>query len=359
MDELVRLTRVARTSVHRAANALHLDHWVARSEWRQRQLLVLCYHGVSLDDEHEWSDLYVSRPHLEQRLALLKRSGGRILPFAEAVQRLQHRDLPECAVAITFDDGAVDFGVQAAPVLAAADAHATLYLTTWYAGKPYPVFDTMASYLLWKARGRSITLPGLNERVVVPTHKTDAAFAALHQRLRSYTATSGLSGDEKHALLIELAAAAHVDFDRLLAMRLLQIMRPDEIAAIDKTRVAIELHTHRHRSPRDHDEFVREVTENQARIAEYTGDPTQRLHFCYPSGDYLPEYGTWLQGLGVETATTCDAGLARPDDNPYYIPRVFDTPNLSDTMFTAWVTGLASLSARRRSAVPSSGVARY
>src|SRR5438105_2486444 len=53
----------------------------ANSPWRDRRLLILCYHGVSLDDEHEWNpELYMSPERFRQRLMMLDAGGYSVLP---------------------------------------------------------------------------------------------------------------------------------------------------------------------------------------------------------------------------------------------------------------------------------------
>ena len=339
MEALLRLPRITRNAAHWAARLAGVNSLISKSEWRRRRLLILCYHGVSIDDEHLWSDLYVSPEHLDRRLRAVRKAGGAILPFREAVQRLYAGELPDCATALTFDDGAFDFSSRAVPVLNAVGAHSTLYLTTWYSGRNMPVFDTMASYLLWKGAGQTIRLPGTGDRVTIPAGSGSSERTALHTRLLDFAESARLSGDEKQALLVELSRTVKVDFDRLMELRMLQIMRPDEVAQLDRTMVDVELHTHRHRTPRSQEGLAVEIGDNQQCIADFTGDPTPRRHFCYPSGDFIADYGPWLKSLGVETATTCDPGLATADTDPYFLPRIFDTEGLTDEMFLAWVTG--------------------
>src|SRR5207245_2436237 len=84
---------IKRTALHmiKAAGVFGL---VRDSEWRQRRLLILCYHGISQQDEHLWRPaLYLEPKTLEQRLKMLKDGGYAVLPFGEAVHRLYENDL--------------------------------------------------------------------------------------------------------------------------------------------------------------------------------------------------------------------------------------------------------------------------
>src|SRR5216117_1925670 len=57
---------------------------VAHSPWRRRRLLILCYHGFSLDDEHQWNpSLYIQPRLFEERLKLLERAN--VLPLTEGL----------------------------------------------------------------------------------------------------------------------------------------------------------------------------------------------------------------------------------------------------------------------------------
>ena len=93
--------------------------------------MILCYHGVSLDDEHEWNPtLYISARTLARRLDALRRLGCTVLSLPEAVDRLYEKSLPKRAVVLTFDDGYYDFKAKALPLLEARGYPATVYVAT-------------------------------------------------------------------------------------------------------------------------------------------------------------------------------------------------------------------------------------
>lgn len=332
------------------AHAAGISTSILNSHWRERRLLILCYHGVSMDDEHEWNPrLFMPPSLLRTRFESLVSHDCAVLPLDEAVQRLERGDLPPRSVAITFDDGTVDFHHVAMPVLREFGFPATLYYSTYYAQYNRPVFDVMASYLLWRGRSRKFRLPGIFEGDI-DLRQTDSFAVAL--QLREFANRTGMTAVEKDALLVNLATQLEVDYDTICRKRLLHLMTPAEAREVAaRGDVSIELHTHRHRVLPDRTLFEREIIQNRQYIAAITGTPTR--HFCYPSGAYLENCPEWLRDLGIRSATTCEVDLAGPDSNPYLLPRFIDTTLTTPAEFNGWVTGIGAFLRGKRRSLPA------
>ena len=59
---------------------------LSNSAWRRNRLLILGYHGISLDSEHEWDGkLYMSAVQFRRRLELLAEGGCAVLALDEAL----------------------------------------------------------------------------------------------------------------------------------------------------------------------------------------------------------------------------------------------------------------------------------
>jgi peptidoglycan/xylan/chitin deacetylase (PgdA/CDA1 family) len=335
--------------IYRAAKSLGVFALVRDSRWRRDRLLILCYHGVSTDDEHVWDPaLYITQDKLRQRLQLLRDGGYQILPLDEATRRMYEGTLPARSVAITFDDGAVDFERRALPVLREFNAPATLYLTTYYSLNRLPVFNTVLSYVLWKGRRSGGDVASFCESreplpVSTPAERTEAG-----SRLREFARNRGLSAQEKNELVSRIAASLGVNFDTIMSRQVLHIMPPDVVRALPHDLIDVQLHTHRHRTPRDREQFMREIRDNAAVTRELRGDTPVLEHFCYPSGEYFGEFLPWLRESGVHYATTCVPDLADRSADPLLIPRFIDTMGQSDLAFEAWTTGFAGLLPHRR-----------
>jgi peptidoglycan/xylan/chitin deacetylase (PgdA/CDA1 family) len=104
--------------------------------------------------------------------------------------------------------------------------------------------------------------------------------------------------------------------------------------------VSVELHTHRHRTPRDAALFRRELDDNARVIQRIRGSAPR--HFCYPSGDYDPAMFDWLASAGVESAVTCEVALAGVAAPRFRLPRFLDTSLQPEAAFDGWVTGGAA-----------------
>jgi hypothetical protein len=85
---------------------------------------------------------------------------------------------------------------------------------------------------------------------------------------------------------------------------------------------------------------LKEIEDNRRAISVVS--PRPAVHFCYPCGLHRPEFPEFLRSAGVESATTCDPGLAGRRTSPYLLPRMLDVATLTETEFTAWLSGLAS-----------------
>jgi peptidoglycan/xylan/chitin deacetylase (PgdA/CDA1 family) len=323
---------------------------VEDSAWRRQRLLILCYHGIALEDEDRWRPfLYISKQQLERRLNILREGKFNVLPLGEALQHLRQNDLPPRSVALTFDDGTYDFYARAYPLLKRFGFPVTVYLTTYYSELQLPVFSLICSYMLWKARllNLSVDLSEFGAARPVVTEREENRDAAVEQIVH-WAERQDFNGKQKDEVATKIATRLGIDYESLRAKRILHLMNSKEVKELAAAGVDFQLHTHRHRMPLQEDLFRREIRDNRAHIAGAAGGTQQ--HFCYPSGAYRPEYIDWLAKEEIISATTCDTGFATADTNRLLLPRFVDTGGRTDLEFESWVNGIGHFLSRRRRA---------
>jgi peptidoglycan/xylan/chitin deacetylase (PgdA/CDA1 family) len=339
------MLKQAKLRILRLAETTGASRLLSGSSWRRQRLLILCYHGVSMYDEHEWGSLYISPQTLRRRMESVARARCNVLHLSEAVERLQSGTLPDRAVVITFDDGLHDFSSVAFPIVESFGYPVTLYLTTYYVEFNRPVFDLMCSYLLWKGRHKQqLEWP---EVFLAPVALNDAGRQRAIATIKQFAKSHKLSGREKDDLLAGLAARLEIDYQELCQKRVMHLIRPEEARDLADRGVDLQYHTHRHRVYRSRERMFAELQDNRRRIAMFTA--REPRHFCYTGGFYLPEYPSYLKEYGMLSATTCEPGLCTTRSNPLLLPRLVDTPGLSDLEFRAWLDGTADLLPKRRS----------
>jgi len=331
-----------RFNLLRALKAGGVFQRVRDSRWRQRRLLILCYHGLALDEENLWRPaLFISPGRLRERFEMLRLGGYNVVPLGEGLERMRTNNLPPRSVALTFDDGTYDFHKVAYPLLREYGFPATVYQTTYYCSHRIPVYSLICSYMLWKKRTTVLgAAPSIGILQGANLAEPEARKQALGQ-IVAFADREKLSTEAKNDLAVAVAQHLGVDYDELVRRRVLQLMSPQEIAELASAGINFELHTHRHRTPRDRDLFIKEIQDNRGALQAIIKKPT--THFCYPSGDYDRMFLPWLSELGVVSATTCEPGLVSARSEPLLLRRFVDTTGKSELEFESWLTGVGAL----------------
>ena len=346
-ESLRNAARQARHAALAGVRAIGGFDRVAASEWRRRRLLILCYHGVSLQDEHEWTGgLFMAPAFLRRRFEILREHKYAVLPLGDAIRGMQRGTLPARSVVLTFDDGFHDFSSAAAPLLEEFGYPATNYMSTYYCLHQNPLPMVTLRYLLWCARSKTLdagALPGQD----APLDLGDArARDGLAARLLNPLRERHASRQAQHDLVGEVATRLELDWEQILRGRMFHLMTAAEVTDVVRRGFDVQLHTHRHRTPRDKDAFCDEVAENRRILRELTGRAAN--HFCYPSGDVDPMFLPWLREMGVETATTTSvAGMAGAEREPLLLPRYVDTMAKSEILFESWLSGVGAIMSRK------------
>jgi peptidoglycan/xylan/chitin deacetylase (PgdA/CDA1 family) len=320
----------------------------ARSNWRRQRLLILCYHGVAMGDEHASDPWMFMQPDIfARRMEILQSCGCHVLGLSEALRLLQTGKLPERSVVLTFDDGWADFYASAFPILRKHGFPATVYLTTYYCTFNRPIFRFALRYMASKRRNAVVEphgIPWLPKRLDLNTTGDNEA---LIQRIDEYAKNTKMSGQQKDDLACEFASIIGFDYQALTRKRLFHLMNPQEVAEMARLGIDFQLHTHRHRTPLERSLFLQEIEENRRVLQELTGVDSHD-HFCYPSGANRADFLPWLSEGRVRSAVTGGYGYCAPRSDSLLLPRFPDQGGTTDDEFEAWVKGFAAIIPRRR-----------
>lgn len=237
----------------------------------------------------------------------------RVLPLAEAVDRLRDGSLPRRAAAITFDDGYADNLDVAAPILRARGLPATFFLTTaWLDGGMMFNDQLIETVRRWPGRG----LDGRAWGLPVFPLAGDGARVAAYEAL--ITAWKHLPFEQRAARVAELSGAVAGLPERLMLDR-------SGVLALRATGMDLGGHTHAHPilATLDRTTAEQEIRHNKRVLEELLGE---RLRlFAYPNGkpgrDYRAEHAELVRACGYEAAVSTAPGAAGTGADPFQLPR--------------------------------------
>ncbi|MBP7570404.1 MAG: glycosyltransferase [Acidobacteria bacterium] len=298
---------------------------------RSRRGVILAYHRVS--SAGGAAPRAVSTPAFRAQMTFL-REHCRPLPLARLADAVRDADVPDRAVAVTFDDGYLDVLTGAVPILVECEVPATAFVTS-EGGQP--------GYEFWWDLLDRIFAPGnaLPSELVLPTagiHEASLADpparAALRQRLTEIL--YALPEVPRKRLERELAewGGAEAGPERPAILNLEGIAR---LAATPG--ITIGAHGARHLCLPLHDEDVqrRDVEENKRLLERIAGYPV--TSFAYPFGERSPATVRIVREAGFTIGVTVDGRAATGGMPRLLLPRC-EVPPGDDAGFKAWLWGL-------------------
>jgi peptidoglycan/xylan/chitin deacetylase (PgdA/CDA1 family) len=267
-----------------------------------RRFQILGYHKVS-PEAHPFFDPL--RPDIFDAQMQFLKSCYRVMSLQELVARAAKGDVPERAVAITFDDGYRDNYDYAFPILKKYNFPATIFVATGAIGTGKliwhdRVFDAFRFATVGRAR---LDDPGAPELIL----DTDQARLRTVEKISRIAKT--LYGDQRRRFIDDLESKLRPNPPAGAEQRMLNW---DQIREMQSAGIEFGSHTVSHtilsRLPRA--EMIREIRDSREELSDRLGTPVSS--FAYPNGgaaDYTEEAKTVLRGCGYSCAVTCCSGF--------------------------------------------------
>lgn len=308
------------------------------------RLRILCYHGISIRDEHEFNaGVFMRRETFERRMRLIKKLGLPVLGLDEAVRKHSTGQLPALATVITIDDGWYGTYLHMHPLLSELELPATLYVATLLVESNLQVFNVAIGYVLWRNQDKLLHARAIRPGALL----RDYDLAIPEQRRKAGRELIGVGFgysdfQERNLLWREVCEALDEDWKTIERERRLGFVNREELRQMIDDGLDIQLHTHGHRFPsEDREDAMREVELNRDYLNAVV--PGDYSHFCYPAGKYQVDQIDDLRALNVVSATTTKGGFNRNDTSVFELRRLMDSDSTSDLEFEARISGVMEL----------------
>ncbi|MGB0598524.1 MAG: polysaccharide deacetylase family protein [Rubripirellula sp.] len=313
---------------------LRLARWFTT----RNSFVIIGWHGVSIDAEHErFKTLFISTETLERRLKFLKKVFN-IVSLEAALSQQKSKSIRPAQAVLTFDDGYYNFLSKAVPLLSRYQAPAVCYIVT----EPMVNEESKPNLLLRDCITRTklteveLQEPGLN--AIVPLRSQSDKARAEVQLLNALAA---ISKDQRNAFVDRLGDAMGIDVASLRASRYWNTMTAGEVRELVESSdlFSIQLHTHVHINVIAlGDQLDSDLRLCRAEVEKATGrDATD---FCYPTGFWSKNTWPVLADNGIRSAVTTRRGPNYVETHPFCLRRVMDGEATSQLEFELEVSGL-------------------
>lgn len=285
--------------------------WVSPAGTRAKLTILIYHRTLAAPDPilHEEIDAAAFRRHMT-----LLSTEFNVMTLGEACARLARGTMPSRAVCVTFDDGYADNEQIALPILKSLGLRATFFVSTGYSDGGIMFNDGVIEAMRRAPTGRyDLSSLGFGQYEVGDSESRRAAIDNV------ITCVKYRPVAERHALVLELAAAMKVALPQNLMMSTAQIRRLHD----DGMEIGAHTVTHPILARLDASEASREIIDGKQRLEDIVGAPVSV--FAYPNGKPGCDYGAREVGLvkkaGFAAAVATIRGVADCRTDMFQLPR--------------------------------------
>jgi len=303
-----------------------------------RTVKMLCYHYVSVEDEHtRFPTLFVSPETFRRRLEHVRRH-YQVIGLADAVSALESGRSGKGRVVLTFDDGHQNFLTGAVPLLREFGVTATMYVVTGHLAEDTPFSMMLVRDVLKQHEATALTDP-IPEIDMTPRLNDAVERAAFERAVIRHMASLPPSSLLRLEFARRVGHSLDVDVDGLIERRIWGVLRPDEIKRLSDEGFDMQVHGHTHLEVVDYpDQVFDQASTCRTLLEEITGKEARA--FCYPSGRWHRAAWDSLKRAGIRSATTTQFGPNSGQTPVMALRRNVDAESITQLEFEYELSGL-------------------
>jgi peptidoglycan/xylan/chitin deacetylase (PgdA/CDA1 family) len=304
----------------------------------KQKALILMYHRIAEVNVDPWG-LCVTPQHFSEQLQVLQ-SKAHPMSLQTLVRAYQEGNLPQRAVALTFDDGYADNLHGAKPLLEQYGIPATIFVTTGYVGREQEFWwDELEQLLLQPGRlpeTLSLNINGHSYHwelgASAAYSKEEAQREHTHKAWKSQPGSRlffyysiwqqllPLAESDRLTQLHQIRAWAQTESTARLTHRTLSQEELMELGQSDFVEIGAHTVTHPFLSaqPVNHQQI--EIQQSKARLEAIFNRPI--TSFSYPFGNYASETVALAQKVGFECACSTVEDFVWRGSNRFELPRI-------------------------------------
>ncbi|MGQ9730198.1 MAG: polysaccharide deacetylase family protein [Candidatus Zipacnadales bacterium] len=300
----------------------------------RREAVILCYHGVGMDESIHYTDVHYPRDVFIRQMEFVAQNFT-VLTVGDIVAYIQEgRPWPRGTIVITFDDSYASVYKTAWPILQELGLRATVFVTAGLVDTDQLHWPDEVAECVFHHPGEKLTLKLNNQQYTLDLSSTESRAKGAVQIIY---ALKELADEDRLAILSELRERSNCYSPK--ASNALRVCTSAEIQEMHAQGLEIGSHTMTHpilTRIKDDDKLEAELRDSRETLQRIIGAPVNLI--AYPDGAYDDRVLAATARAGYQGGVILNGMTVAVNSNPLLLGRI--CPAGTQSRFQVQVFGL-------------------